>query len=56
VLNVEDVEPLLPFYRDLLGFRVSDYGLKPYTAAARGVRAKISLTGCPWLDAVIASE
>ena len=30
VLNVEDVETLLPFYRDLLGFRVSDYGLKPY--------------------------
>jgi 2,3-dihydroxybiphenyl 1,2-dioxygenase len=30
VLNVEDVEPLLPFYRDLLGFGVSDYGLKPY--------------------------
>ena len=30
VLNVEDVEPLLPFYRDLLGFRVSDYGVKPY--------------------------
>ena len=30
VLNVEDVEPLLPFYRDLLGFDVSDYGLKPY--------------------------
>lgn len=30
VLNVEDVEPLLPFYRDLLGFRVSDYGLKPF--------------------------
>jgi len=30
VLNVEDVEPLLPFYRDLLGFHVSDYGLKPY--------------------------
>ena len=30
VLNVEDVEPLLPFYRDLLGFRVTDYGLKPY--------------------------
>jgi autotransporter-associated beta strand protein len=26
------------------------------SAAARGVRAKISLTGCPWLDAVIASE
>ena len=30
VLNVEDIELLLPFYRDLLGFRVSDYGLKPY--------------------------
>ena len=30
VLNVMDVEPLLPFYRDVLGFRVSDYGLKPY--------------------------
>lgn len=30
VLNVEDVGPMLPFYRDLLGFRVSDYGLTPY--------------------------
>ena len=30
VLNVQDVEPLLPFYRDLLGFKVSDFGLKPY--------------------------
>ncbi|MGO4712826.1 VOC family protein [Bradyrhizobium sp. 2TAF24] len=30
VLNVEDVEPLLPFYRDLLGFHVSDFGLTPY--------------------------
>ena len=30
VLHVEDVEILLPFYRDLLGFRVSDYGLTPY--------------------------
>lgn len=30
VLNVENVEPLLPFYRDLLGFKVSDFGLKPY--------------------------
>lgn len=30
VLHVADVEPLLPFYRDLLGFRVSDYGLTPY--------------------------
>ncbi|MDP3694375.1 VOC family protein [Bradyrhizobium sp.] len=30
VLNVEEVEPLLPFYRDLLGFKVSDFGLAPY--------------------------
>jgi len=30
VLNVEDVEVLLPFYRDLLGFKVSDFGLTPY--------------------------
>jgi 2,3-dihydroxybiphenyl 1,2-dioxygenase len=30
VLNVEDTEPLLLFYCDLLGFGVSDYALKPY--------------------------
>lgn len=30
VLHVGKVEPLVPFYRDLLGFRVSDYGLSPY--------------------------
>jgi 2,3-dihydroxybiphenyl 1,2-dioxygenase len=30
VLNVEDVEPLLPFYGDLLGFKISDFGLTPY--------------------------
>ncbi|MBV8096891.1 MAG: VOC family protein [Acetobacteraceae bacterium] len=30
VLNVENVDWLLPFYRDLLGFHISDYGLKPY--------------------------
>ncbi|RZN31459.1 biphenyl 2,3-dioxygenase [Bradyrhizobium sp. Leo121] len=30
VLNVENVDLLLPFYRDLLGFHISDYGLKPY--------------------------
>ncbi len=30
VLNVENVEPLLRFYRDLLGFKVSDFGLTPY--------------------------
>jgi len=30
VLNVRDVPALLPLYRDVLGFNVSDYGLKPY--------------------------
>lgn len=30
VLHVRDTEILLPFYRDLLGFNVSDYGTKPY--------------------------
>jgi 2,3-dihydroxybiphenyl 1,2-dioxygenase len=30
VLHAVDVAVLLPFYRDLLGFRVSDYGLTPY--------------------------
>lgn len=30
VLHVDNVDVMLPFYRDLLGFRVSDYGLKPY--------------------------
>jgi 2,3-dihydroxybiphenyl 1,2-dioxygenase len=30
VLHVPDVELLLPFYRDLLGFRVTDFGLAPY--------------------------
>lgn len=30
VLHARDVDLLLPFYRDLLGFKVSDYGLKPY--------------------------
>ncbi len=30
VMNVADVEPLLPFYRDVLGFHITDYGLKPY--------------------------
>jgi hypothetical protein len=29
VLNIKDAEPLLSFYRNLLGFRVSDYVLKP---------------------------
>lgn len=30
VLHVPDIAPMLPFYKDLLGFQVSDYGLKPY--------------------------
>ena len=30
VLHVRDVDRLLPFYRDTLGFCVSDYGLSPY--------------------------
>ncbi len=30
VLHVSDVQPLLAYYRDLLNFGVSDYGLTPY--------------------------
>lgn len=30
VMHVADVAPLLGFYRDLLGFAVSDFGLTPY--------------------------
>ncbi|KAA0910004.1 VOC family protein [Aquicoccus porphyridii] len=30
VLHVEDAQALLPFYRDLLGFNVTDYGLTPF--------------------------
>ncbi|MBR0803433.1 VOC family protein [Bradyrhizobium japonicum] len=30
VMNVATVDDLLPFYRDLLGFRITDYGLSPY--------------------------
>lgn len=30
VLHVANVEGILHFYRDLLGFKVTDYGLKPY--------------------------
>lgn len=29
VLHVEDAESLVPFYRDVLGFKVSDYALSP---------------------------
>jgi 2,3-dihydroxybiphenyl 1,2-dioxygenase len=31
VLHVENAEALLPFYRDVLGFAVTDYGFSPYT-------------------------
>jgi 2,3-dihydroxybiphenyl 1,2-dioxygenase len=31
VLHVENAEALLPFYRDVLGFAVTDYGVTPYT-------------------------
>lgn len=30
VLHVRDVEGLLPFYREILDFRISDYGIAPY--------------------------
>ena len=30
VLHVPDITPMLGFYRDLLGFHVSDYGMQPY--------------------------
>jgi 2,3-dihydroxybiphenyl 1,2-dioxygenase len=30
VLHVRDANALMPFYRDLLDFRISDYGLAPY--------------------------
>lgn len=30
VLHVRDIDLMMPFYRDLLDFRVSDYGLRPY--------------------------
>jgi 2,3-dihydroxybiphenyl 1,2-dioxygenase len=30
VLHVKDIDVMLPFYRDLLDFKVTDYGLTPY--------------------------
>jgi len=30
VMNMENINEVLPFYRDVLGFRVTDYGLSPY--------------------------
>ena len=32
VLNVERIDQLLPFYTDTLGFRLSDFTLRPFTA------------------------
>ena len=32
VMNVERIEPMLAFYQDLLGFRLSDYTLRPFKA------------------------
>jgi 2,3-dihydroxybiphenyl 1,2-dioxygenase len=32
VLNVEQIDRVLPFYQDLLGFRLSDYTLRPFKA------------------------
>lgn len=32
VLTVERIDAVLPFYRDLLGFRLSDYALRPFKA------------------------
>jgi 2,3-dihydroxybiphenyl 1,2-dioxygenase len=32
VMNVERVDDVMPFYRDLLGFNLSDYYFKPFTA------------------------
>lgn len=32
VLTVRSIETILPFYRDLLGFRLSDYALRPFGA------------------------
>ena len=32
VMNVERIDAMLPFYQDLLGFRLSDYTLRPFKA------------------------
>jgi 2,3-dihydroxybiphenyl 1,2-dioxygenase len=32
VMNVERVDQVLPFYQDILGFRLSDYTLRPFKA------------------------
>ena len=40
VLTVEQIDDLLPFYRDVLGFRVSDYLLTPFRAFFFHVNAR----------------
>ena len=32
VMNVERIDEVLPFYQDVLGFRLSDYTLRPFKA------------------------
>src|SRR5439155_20655617 len=32
VMNVARIDDVMPFYRDLLGFRLSDYTLRPFKA------------------------
>jgi 2,3-dihydroxybiphenyl 1,2-dioxygenase len=48
VLHVPDAEALLPFYRDLLGFKVTDYGLqgiKLYFMHVNGRHHSFALVG-----------
>ena len=40
VLTVPRVEDILPFYRDVLGFRVSDYATRPFHAVFLHVNAR----------------
>lgn len=40
VLTVPDVQRVLPFYRDLLGFRLTDYTTKPFHAVFLHVNAR----------------
>lgn len=40
VLTTERVEDIIPFYQDILGFRLSDYALKPFKAFFFHVNAR----------------
>lgn len=40
VLNVPDINQVLPFYRDILGFRLSDYTQRPFRAYFFHVNAR----------------